>query len=144
MTVVKDMVEIGQAVCRQVWDVLSVNDNEIRALSPKVLLPKLRNSSERISEKEARVIYCAQIERANELFYSIETPTAQTYVQSGTTPMSARSDLSPYRFERGLGGNSGGGFTKVANVEFKAHNAEKGRIKKDVEKLLCEGLPGIW
>lgn len=69
-------------------------------------------------------------------YYSIETPTVKSYQISGKVPLSALSDLSLYTFDDK--------FDKVANVEFKAHNPPKKHIKKDVEKIVKEGIPANW
>jgi hypothetical protein len=70
-------------------------------------------------------------------FYSVETPTEKEYTQKGTKPLSASSDLSLYDYD-------GDRFNKLMNVEFKAHNPPKEYIRKDIEKLIKEGIPGNW
>ena len=52
-------------------------------------------------------------------------------------PISASSDLSLYRHD-------GGSLKKVMNVEFKAHNPSFNYIRKDIEKLVRESIPGNW
>jgi hypothetical protein len=67
----------------------------------------------------------------------VETPTENVYMQKGVTPQSAASDLSLYVY-------TSNEFTKVMNVEFKAHNPPKEHIRKDIEKLLKEKTDGNW
>ncbi|GAH28165.1 unnamed protein product, partial [marine sediment metagenome] len=70
-------------------------------------------------------------------FYSIETPTDETYKQTGITPLSALSDLSIYRYINN-------GFEKLVNVELKAHNPATKHISKDIEKIIREEKDGNW
>ena len=67
-------------------------------------------------------------------FFSVETPTAETYQQKGKTPISARVDLTLFGSER----------KPVAHIELKAHNCRVEDIRKDLEKLLREGTTGMW
>jgi hypothetical protein len=67
-------------------------------------------------------------------FFSVETPTVETYQQKGKTPMSARVDLTLFDSER----------KPVANIELKAHNCRVEDIRKDLEKLLRERTAGMW
>jgi len=69
-------------------------------------------------------------------YYSIETPTVQSYQLTGQAAQSALSDLSLYTYN--------GSFEKVANIEFKAHNPPQEHIRKDIEKLIREKIQGNW
>jgi hypothetical protein len=72
--------------------------------------------------------------------FAVEVPTTQRYAFSGTTKMSARTDLVVYasrpdpppRLVRDLA------------IEFKAHNPQAEAIRKDLEKLLREQYDGLW
>jgi hypothetical protein len=66
--------------------------------------------------------------------FCVEMPTRETYQQNGTTPMSARVDLTVVDDNR----------EPVAHVEFKAHNCTVENIRKDLEKLLRERRTGCW
>lgn len=105
-------------------------------LAPRLVIPIRRDDQPRVSEQEARFLFCSLLNTLN-YFYSVETPTTKTYQQTGATAQSALSDLSLYEFRDGK-------LEKVANVEFKAHNSTAGRIQKDIEKLIREGIPGNW
>ncbi|RLF01280.1 MAG: hypothetical protein DRJ64_10845 [Thermoprotei archaeon] len=87
---------------------------------------------QRISEQEARFVYCSVLNKSN-FFYSIETPTEKRY---GDGNRSASTDLSIYKYMNG--------FRKLADVEFKDHNARFEEIEKDVKKLVNEGITGNW
>jgi len=135
MQVISDIFEINRRVCFNIWDMADVH-SEPRGLSPRLILPENRNKDIRISEQESRILYCGLLNTCN-YYYSIETPTEKTYMQTGTKPMSASSDLSLYQHDKGA-------FKKVMNVEFKAHNPPFKHIKKDIEKLVREDIPGNW
>jgi len=132
---ITDIFEINRRICFNLWDMVDVR-SEPRGLSPRLILPEKRNKAIRISEQESRILYCGLLNTLN-YYYSIETPTEKTYMQLGTKPISASSDLSLYRHD-------GGVFKQVMNVEFKAHNPSFKDIRKDIEKLVREGIPGNW
>jgi hypothetical protein len=135
MQVITDVFEINRRICYNLWDMVDVH-SEPCGLTPRLILPEKRNKDIRISEQESRILYCGLLNTLN-YYYSIETPTEQEYMQLGTKPISASSDLSLYRHD-------GGALRKVMNVEFKAHNPSFEHIRKDIEKLVREGIPGNW
>jgi hypothetical protein len=102
---------------------------------PKLIIPYKRDMNRRISEQEARFVYCSVLNNS-EFFYSIETPTEREYRLSGKGKRSASTDLSIYKYTNG--------FKKLVNVEFKAHNARFNEIEKDIKKLVHEGITGNW
>ncbi|MDY6866247.1 MAG: hypothetical protein SVY15_09815 [Halobacteriota archaeon] len=57
--------------------------------------------------------------------------------QSGKNSKSASSDLSLYDYD-------GKDFKKVANIEFKALNTDHEKFRKDIEKIIKEGITGNW
>ncbi len=93
----------------------------------------------RVSEAEARVIYCLALEK-QKLPYAVEVPTTQKYTFSGTTKLSARSDLVVYASQPG----SPQTLIRDLAIEFKAHNPRVEAIRKDLEKLLREPCNGLW
>lgn len=131
----QDIMEINRRLCFDIWS-LSTASGDPSGLSPRLLLPVDRKKDPRFSEQEARFLYCALL-NSIDYFYSVETPTEGVYKQKGRAPSTASSDLSLYRHD-------GVGFRKVANVEFKAHNPGYELIRKDVEKLMGEGILGNW
>ncbi|MDP8263687.1 MAG: hypothetical protein P9M13_10365 [Candidatus Ancaeobacter aquaticus] len=133
--IVKDVHEINKRVCFNLWNVANVN-SKLNSLSPHLIFPQKRSGKIRISEQEARVLYCSVLNNLN-YFYSMETPTKNVYQQKGQTPVSASTDLSMFI-------NSGNAFEKVVNVEFKAHNPKVEDIRKDIEKLIRENIYGNW
>ena len=91
---ITDIFEINRRICFNLWDMVDVHI-EPRGLSPRLILPEKRNNAIRISEQESRILYCGLLNTLN-YYYSIETPTAQTFMLTGAKPISASSDLSLY------------------------------------------------
>lgn len=87
----------------------------------------------RISEQETRVLMTHILEK-EKIYYSIETPTKETYSFSGARAMSAQTDLTIYDENK----------NNLVNIEFKAHNPTSKSIEKDIEKLLREDVLGVW
>ena len=131
----KDVFELNQRTCCDLWRISAINQHP-SALSPRLIFPAKRDQNTRISEQEARTLYCTNL-NTTQYYYSIETPTQDVYQQTGTTPISASSDLSIYV-------HNGQEFQKMVNIEFKAHNVEFEKIRKDIEKLVKERIEGNW
>ncbi len=131
---VDDLYEVNRNLCYLLWDMVDVF-RQPEPQSPKLIFPKKRDDEVRVSEQESRVLFCNLL-NDTKYYFSIETPTVESYQIGGGDPLSALSDLSLYTFDEG--------FDKVANVEFKAHNPQKAHIKKDVEKIFKEGVTGNW
>jgi hypothetical protein len=101
-----------------------------------LIFPRKRDGITRISEQESKMLLCQLLERSS-WFYSVETPTLETYQQQGDDAISGRSDVSVYATHLPD--------SKRANVELKAH----GKItvedfRKDFEKVLRENLDTLW
>lgn len=132
----KDLIEVNRRLSYDLWNVSCFNKKP-SGLSPRLIFPIKRTNEEiRISEQEARILYCNILNNLN-YFYSIETPTNETYQHTGNTPLSALSDLSIYRY-------IDNGFEKMANVELKAHNPATKNISKDIEKIIKEKIDSNW
>ena len=95
-----------------------------------LIWPQYRNGGRRVSEQELRIL-CTQYFEKERWPYSIETPTTETYIQSGTTAMSGRVDLTVY--------DSNNPNVRSLNIELKAHNPGFVSFRKDFEKLVREG-----
>ncbi len=138
---IKDLIEINKRLSYDLWNVSFIGEKP-SGLSPRLVFPKKREKNKknedeiRISEQEARILYCSILNNLN-YFYSIETPTNETYRFTGKTPLSALSDLSIYRYIDNK-------FIKMANVEIKAHNPATENISKDIEKIIREEKDGNW
>ena len=93
----------------------------------------------RVSEQEARFAFAEALQKSRSFYYSVETPTREAYQLTGSSALSAQTDLTLYNKER----------KPVLNVEFKAKGASRSArsqfsIRKDVEKLVREPSPGLW
>jgi hypothetical protein len=106
-----------------------------RPEAPHLIFPLKRDDSTRVSEQESKLLITQWLER-NGLFYSIETPTREMYTQSGNARMSARIDVTVY--------GSRDPADRVLNLELKAGMPGLEAFRKDFEKLLREGKPGLW
>lgn len=131
----KDIFELNQRVCFDLWRLLEINQLP-STLSPRLIFPEKRDETIRISEQESRILYCNHL-NTTQYYYSIETPTQNTYQQTGTSPISASTDLSLYLHNNRT-------FTKMVNIEFKALNVPEENIRKDIEKLVKEKIAGNW
>jgi hypothetical protein len=130
MTLIDELRKLSQEVSEKLWTM--VNDGPRR---PHLIFPEYRDKRIRISEQESKILFANLLENSR-WYYSIETPTVQSYIQSGTSPLSARTDISLY--------NNSSRSSKVVNIELKAHNPTKESFRKDLEKLLREELDGLW
>ena len=134
----KDLVEINNKVCQRISAITDRKTMRVTPSASRLVYPQHRDGSIRISEQEARIIYCSVLNEQSKYWYSVETPTEKEYSFEGSKELSARSDISLYTFSDELG------FSKQVNVEFKAHNPPPESIAKDVEKIINEGLVGNW
>lgn len=130
-----DLIEMNRRVSCTLWNIASPNTTP-NGLSPRIIFPVVRGGNIRISEQEARLLWCTMLQDTS-YYYAVEAPTMETYIQSGKKPQSARTDVALYRSVKS-------GLERVANIEFKAHNAPLEHIRKDVEKLVREKITGNW
>ena len=130
MTLIDELKSLSKIVSEKLWKM--TDDHPSR---PHLIFPEYRDKRIRISEQESKIIFSNVLEQSR-WFYSVETPTVKTYVQSGATPLSARTDISLYETPSPS--------SKLVNIELKAHNATKENLRKDLEKLLREELDGLW
>jgi hypothetical protein len=117
-------------VAESLWRVHHERDD-----APHLIWPAKRGDDARISEQESKILITQWLENAGE-YYSVETPTREMYRQSGNADMSARIDVTVY------GSRHRG--ERVVNIELKAGTASIEAFRKDFEKLLREGIPGVW
>ncbi|MGA1826720.1 hypothetical protein [Microbacterium sp.] len=103
--------------------------------APKLIFADSRSGTRRVSEQEPRVLMCVLLEQAG-WYYSVETPTVETYQQGGTYALSARDDLTVHGSRRSS--------DRILNVEFKAGTPPVEIFRKGLEKLTREGIPGLW
>ncbi|MBX9718042.1 MAG: hypothetical protein K2X36_04280 [Microbacteriaceae bacterium] len=121
--------ELAQTVCERLWAVNSSQSTEFH-----LLLPYTRGDEIRVSEQESKIVICQVLEEAG-WYYSVETPTRERYQQSGSYALSGRLDVSVYAsVER----------DRVLNVELKQGSPPVEQFRKDFEKLIREGVRGLW
>ena len=133
------------AICKHadkiLWDAfVRSGEGELDTYSEgHLIFPRYRKKDDlRVSEQEARFAFVEALNRGP-FWYSVEVPTSKKYSPSGKGSRSASTDLQLQELDN----------TAVCNIEFKAHGvstdaADKSSIYKDVEKLLCERVWGIW
>lgn len=100
-----------------------------------ILFPTKRDKSIRISEQELRFIFVEQlnveIQNGWDVYYSVETPTLDTYCFSEDEPR-IDPDGQSASFDLVIHDNS---YNRIALIEFKANNADEKDHKKDILKL---------
>jgi hypothetical protein len=106
-----------------------------RPNAPCLILPSKRDGILRVSEQESRILITQWLQ-SHGIHYSIETPTTRCYQQSGQALLSARIDVTVYALRDAA--------SRSMNLELKAGTSTLEAFRKDFEKLLCEGLPGLW
>ena len=127
---IEELRNLSTRVSEKLWSIVKNHPDR-----PHLIFPEYRDNKTRISEQESKILFSNILENS-EWFYSVETPTLQTYIQSGKTPLSARTDISLFRNPDPA--------SKAVNIELKAHNATAESFRKDLEKLLREQLDGLW
>ena len=121
---------LSREVAESLWAVYHERPN-----APHLIMPAKRDDSTRVSEQESKILITQWLERSGE-FYSIETPTREMYTQSGNASLSARIDVTVY--------GSHDPADRVLNLELKSGTGTLEGFRKDFEKLLREGVPGLW
>jgi hypothetical protein len=135
---IDDLLDINNKLCSKLWSIPNVSQAAQVVSPPSLVRPHTRDGYSRISEQEARFLYCELLQAGNfRYFYSVETPTKNLYKFSGEGERSASSDVSLYQYSDQL-------ISKVVNVEFKSGNPSEDKIHKDIEKLIREGIVGVW
>jgi hypothetical protein len=123
-----DLLELNKRAAETLWTV-ACSRRPPREPSPRMIFPDFSSKQERVSEQEARHIYCALVEGR-----ALEAPTQNPYQFTGSKALRARTDLALYEFIPK--------FRRIADIEFKALDPSEKLIKKDIEKLIREGIVG--
>jgi len=141
---------IVRQVALELCDIQSEPSPPRSATSPSLVFPSYRPTTlngpqrARISEAEARVLYCLAL-ASLKMPFAVEVPTTQQYAFSGTTRMSARTDLVVYASRPDASRpDAPQTLMRSLAIEFKAHNPRVEAIRKDLEKLLREQYDGLW
>ncbi|MBE8540184.1 hypothetical protein [Geoglobus acetivorans] len=129
-----ELIRFNKETCNILWSLPDVDHKPILDC-PRLIIPSRRDKHRRISEQEARFVFCSILNNSD-FFYSIETPTEKKYKMSGEGMRSASTDLTIYEYRDG--------FRKLVNVEFKAHNPRFREVEKDIKKLVGEEPTGNW
>jgi len=133
-----DLLALNRQLCEQLFRVPFIPHIPTALRPPALVFPLYRKGTARYSEQEARFLFCHLLHTLDlPYYYSVETPTDQTYQFTGDYPLSAQSDVSLY-------GWSGNDLERMANVEFKALQPRQNQIDKDISKLVSEPVPGNW
>ncbi|WP_104193805.1 hypothetical protein [Cryobacterium sp. M25] len=127
MDVVEDLCH---PLSQQMWSVHGDLDN-----GPSLIFPFKRTGTVRVSEQESRVLLC-QVLESSPWFYSVETPTLETYSQTGASALSGRIDVTVHGTRSAV--------DRVLNVELKAGLPSLESLHIDFEKLVPEAVDGLW
>lgn len=134
-TLLPDALDPIESLCsplaQAMWSIHTPMENG----GPRLIFPFKRTDNARVSEQESKILLCQVLERSP-WYYSIETPTRETYMQSGTKSLSARLDVTVYRTRSAN--------DRALNVELKAGTPPLEAFRKDFEKLIREGVDGLW
>lgn len=112
-------------------------DNPSRLKLSRIVFPKKRDETTRISEQELRCVFVEQLNKKIaegwDVYYSFETPTQDAY--SGFS-----KDGAPKQDDRGRSGEFDlvifdNHLQRIALIEFKANNASRNDHLKDFVKL---------
>lgn len=126
-----DVLAMAASVAASLWDIR----HRPAAAAPSLILPTKRDGDSRVSEQESRVLLLWWLERRG-IPHSIETPTVESYRQTGATPLSGRIDVTAYRSREPD--------SRILNVELKKGTSDDEAVRKDLEKLLRERTDGLW
>lgn len=130
-----DLLELNRRTAFALWNVGSLT-NPPKGLSPRLIFPGYRSGTTRVSEQEARWLWCSTLSETS-YYYALEVPTEEKYQQKGEKPISGRSDVSIYDLDQYK-------LVKIANIEFKEGNVDIESLRKDFEKLMREKIQGNW
>ncbi len=125
-----DVRAMALSVAESLWAMHRRRDD-----SPSLIFPTTRDGATRVSEQESKILLSRWFERQG-IAYSIETPTTESYQQTGQSGQSARIDVTVY--------GSRDPVERILNVELKKGTADDEAFRKDFEKLLRERTDGLW
>lgn len=99
-------------------------------IKTRLIFPRKRDKTPHVSEQELRFAFVEAFiksgnKRNHDLYYSIETPTTETYSFTGKGRRSGNFDVVIFN----------GNMQRVCLIEFKANNPDISKHKKDFEKL---------
>ena len=123
-------------IIQEVYD----NQQELNGIKGKgsgsrIIFPMKRGTETRISEQELRFIFVEQLNKEIEgmwdIYYSVETPTMDTYYFKGDNP-GRKDDGQSANFDLVIHDSN---FKRIALIEFKANNPVEHEYKKDFSKL---------
>jgi hypothetical protein len=139
MKTVEKVNELIKASLEELLKVGNEGDTPVKTDS-KLIFPQKRDKSKRNSEQEARFLFVREVEKQNEYYYSVETPTKEKYSGfkaknpklSTDGGRSASIDVCLYKINDNH-------YERKHLIEFKAHTKGESDILKDFLKLLCDG-----
>lgn len=112
-----------------------LNGIKVKGSGSRIIFPLKRDKETRISEQELRFIFVEQlnneIEENWDIYYSVETPTRDTYYFKGENP-DRKDDGQSANFDLVIHDSN---LKRIALIEFKANNPDEHEYKKDFAKL---------
>ena len=126
--------ELIVASLKELLELRSITEVDSNTKS-KLIYPLKRDGTRRISKQEAKLIFIKHIEQYGEYHYSVEAPTRNEYLSTGSVPMLGSIDVCLYQNDN-----------RKHLVEFLALNPRQSYYTKNFEKLFTdeEGLDNYF
>ena len=126
--------ELIVASLKELLELKSITEIDSNTKS-KLIYPLKRDGTRRISKQEAKLIFIKHIEQYGEYNYSVEAPTRNEYLSTGSVPMLGSIDVCLY-----------GNGNRKHLIEFLALNPRQTSYTKNFEKLFSdeEGLDNYF
>ena len=118
--------ELIVASLKELLELKSITEIDSNTKS-KLIYPLKRDGTRRISKQEAKLIFIKHIEQYGEYNYSVEAPTRNEYLSTGSIPMLGSIDVCLY-----------GNGNRKHLIEFLALNPRQTSYTKSFEKLFSD------
>ena len=126
---------------KELKDISWENSNATVNQNSRLIFPQTRKDVKRISEQEARFLFVRELEKQNDFYYSVETPTKQIYNFQQYPKIVKSEDAKPGEKSASIdvtvyAKNENNKFIRKHLIEFKFDNVDT--CEKDFLKLLCD------